>query len=48
MTIDTLITEMLQQTKIDGSDVPKKSKDWIEKKDKCLVEILKKMNDAKK
>lgn len=49
MKIKTFLMEVLKQEQLDGAEnVPKKSKDWIEKKDRCLVEILKKLSDAKK
>lgn len=49
MKINTFLTEVLKQEQLNGiENAPKKSKDWIEKRDKCLVEILKKMNEDKK
>jgi len=49
ITINTLLTEMAKETeKNEVENIPKKSPEWIEAKDKCLVEILKKMNEAKK
>ena len=48
-TVNTLLIEMTQENEIKGvENIPEKSPEWIEAKDKCLVEILKKMNEAKK
>ena len=46
ITINTLFTEMAKETEIEN--IPKKDPEWHKAKDKCLVEILKAMNEAKK
>jgi len=45
-TINILLTEMANEKEV--LHIPKKDPEWGKAKDKCLVEILKKMNEAKK
>jgi len=45
-TINSLLLEMANETEV--VNIPKKDPEWVKTKDKCLVEILKKMNEAKK
>ena len=47
-TINTLLLEVakeIEQTEIEN--IEPKSKEWLEKRDNCLVEILKVINDEK-
>ncbi len=47
ITINELMVEVqkIKDTEIEG--VKPKTKEWLEKKDKCLVEILKQINNTK-
>jgi len=47
ITINELMVEVQKIKDTEIEDVKPKSKDWLEKKDKCLVEILKQINTIK-
>lgn len=48
-TINTLLLEVaIEPDKNEIENITKKSPEWVKAKDKCLVEILKRMNEAKK